>query len=326
MRPVLFELSTISPLACLVVFAVIVCAMGIWLAVLRAKRIYTKDHLVTGFAVTAMATILLLLINRMGHFRVNAYGAMLMIGFVVGLISATHLGRRRGISAESLLDLGLLILLSAIVGARVMYWIITPGAGPILDIHEVLSNGLGGLSFHGGFLGGLLATIIYVRVKKIHFWRLTDCLAPGVAIGYAITRIGCFLNGCCFGKACHLPWAVVFPNLHDGTPRHPSQLYASAMAMAMFGLLLFLSRGKSLGRAGRLTMVFFVLEGIERFTMEIFRQPDPTGHGVLTAAQIVSILLAITGIVGWFLLAQHPAVEAASTVSTAKTPPTSANK
>lgn len=308
MRPVLFSLSTSSVAACLAVFALIVMVAGIWLGVLRLRKVYTKDHLITVLSLCGMAAILLIVVNRLGYFHVNAYGAMLMTGFIVGMLSAIRLGRRRGVAAESLLDLGLLILVSAIVGARVLYWAITPNPGPLFDPHDVATNGLGGLSFHGGLLGGLLATLIYVRVKKIHFWRLADTLAPGLAVGYAITRIGCFLNGCCYGKACDLPWAVVFPKLHDHIPRHPSQLYASLMGFAMFGILLLLSRGKSLGRAGRLLMAFLMLEGVERFTMEIFREPDPTGFSVLTGAQIFSIILALCGLMGWFALPKQDPV------------------
>ncbi|HEX2949704.1 MAG TPA: prolipoprotein diacylglyceryl transferase [Armatimonadota bacterium] len=319
MRQVLVDITTISPAICGVIFAVVLLVVGSWLAVQRQRKSFTKDHLISGIAVVVVTALLLGFIYKIGHFRVEAYGAMLMLGFITGILSAIHLGKRRGITQDTLLDIGLLILVSAIIGARVLYWMITRDAGPLFDLHDIVNNGLGGLSFHGGLIAGVLVIIGYIRVKHLKLWRLTDCLAPGVALGYAITRIGCFLNGCCFGKECDLPWAVVFPNLHDGIPRHPSQLYASLMGLTMFGILMFLARGKSLGRAGRLTMVFFMLEGVERFVMEIFRQPDPTSHGLLTAAQVVSIILIIVGAVGWYRLPQRAAVDDANQMSTGKT-------
>ena len=143
----------------------------------------------------------------------------------------------------------------------------------------MLTSGLGGLSFHGGLIGGMLTGGIYIARKRLNFWRIADCAAPGVAIGYAITRIGCFLNGCCYGKpALNLPWRMTFLHSPDGAVYnvHPTQFYASLMGLIMFGILLALSRNDSLKRAGRLFMLLLMLEGIERFVMEIYRfQPVP---------------------------------------------------
>ena len=312
MKPVLFEIRDVSLLHVLAMLAIVIIGVGIWLLILRRKQAYTRDHLITGTAITGMAALFLLIILHAGHFSVHSYGAMLMLGFIAGIITATRLALRRGVPAERLLDLGLVILVCSIVGARVLYLMITKNAGPLLDMENVLQNGIGGLSFHGGLIGAVLGSLIYVRIAKLNYWRVADCMAPGIAIGYAITRIGCFLNGCCYGKHCDLPWATTFAHSPDGfiANVHPTQIYASLMGLAMFGILLLLSRGQSLGRSGRLLMVFLVLEGIERFVMEIFRQPDPNFHGLLTPAQMFSIVLAVLGVLGWFLLPKKAAVDA----------------
>lgn len=321
MRPVLFDIP-VSLTGALLTLLVIVAGIAVWLVLLRRAGRYTRDHLVTGAAIAGMAVLFLGIIFSVHHFKVNSYGAMLMVGFVTAILVGMRLARRRGIPGERLLDLGLVILIGSVIGARAMYMLISKNGGsePFIDWGSLLQNGMGGLSFHGGLLGGLLGIIIFVRFTKLRFWRVMDCTAPGVAIGYAITRIGCFLNGCCYGKHCDLPWAVSFPEITSSTGGlireaitrvHPTQLYATLMGLAMFAILLVLSRGNSLGRAGRLAMVFFMLEGVERFVMEIFREPDPTFHGMLTPAQWLCIGLVILGIAGWFLLPKYPAVDAA---------------
>lgn len=310
MRRVLFDVPGPSLLISLVLGLLVAAGVVVWLLWLRRRQTYTIDHLYTGAALVGMAAVLLLVFHRMGHLSVHAYGAMLMCGFIAGTITAVRLGLRRGVSADRVVDLGLFILVGAIIGARVGYVLQNPGE-PFLNMAEVLQNGIGGLSFHGGLIGGLLTGSTYILfIAKLSYWRVADTLAPGIAIGYAVTRIGCFLNGCCYGIVAHgVPWAMIFPNLRDGDLRHPTQLYASAMGLVMWGLLLLLARGRSLDRAGRLFMTFLVLEGIERFVMEIYRQPDPSFHGGLTAAQLVSVLLFLGGIAGWFLLPRRPAVE-----------------
>jgi phosphatidylglycerol:prolipoprotein diacylglycerol transferase len=248
----------------------------------------------------------------MGHFTVNSYGTMLMLGFIAGIYTGVRLGVRRHIPAERIMDLGLLVLIAAIIGARLAYILITPDAGPIIDVREIMARGLGGLSYFGGIIGGVVVSFFYVRAMKLNFWRLGDALAPGIALGYAITRIGCFLNGCCYGKPCSLPWAMNFRFSPDGPTGlvHPTQLYASLMGLAMFGILLWLSRGDSLKRAGRLFMVFLMLEGVERIVMEIFRAPDPhyLHMQVITPAMYFCVLLIACGLIGWRLLPKHPAI------------------
>jgi phosphatidylglycerol:prolipoprotein diacylglycerol transferase len=306
MKPVLLALPGPTWPVVALLFVVAIIAVGLWLVLVRRRGGLTREHTLTAGIVLALVAVALLILRGMPEIQIKAYGAMLTVGFVFGTLSAVRLGRRRGIPAERLLDLGLWILVGAIFGARIMYVLITPNPGPLFDVSRIMAEGLGGLSFHGGLLGGLLTGSAFILLSRLPYWRVTDCLAPGIALGYAITRIGCFLNGCCFGKHTDLPWAVTFPQI--GHPVHPTQLYASLIGFAMFGILLWLARGNSLGRAGRLFMVFLVLEGIERFTMEIYRQPDPNFTGTLTPAQFVSVALVILGLIGWFVLPKRPAV------------------
>ncbi len=306
MRPVLFTLPSPAWPVVGALLALAVVGVGIWLVAMRRRGGLTREHGATAAIVLALVTAALLVLHYMPEIQVKAYGAMLTVGFALGTLAAVRLGRRRGIPAERLLDLGLYVLVGALIGARVLWVLITPDAGPLFDFGSVMAAGLGGLSFHGGLIGGLITGSVYILLARLSYWRVADSVAPGLALGYAITRIGCFLNGCCSGKEADLPWAVTFP--HAAHAVHPTQLYASLIAFGMFGILLLLARGHGLGRAGRLFMVFLALEGVERFVMEIYRVPDPNFTGAVTPAQFVSVILVILGIIGWFVLPKTPAV------------------
>lgn len=334
MKPVLLHFSGLAWPLVGILFVVAVLAVGAWLTVLRRRGGVTKDHAATAVVMLVLIAIALVILHFMQEIRVNAYGAMLTLGFIAGTITAVRLGIRRGIPAERLLDLGLYVLVGAIIGARVLWVLISSNHEPLFDINLIMAKGLGGLSFHGGLLGGLIAATVYILLARLPYWRVADCAAPGVAIGYAITRIGCFLNGCCFGKECNLPWAVTYPAPPVGPEGpvaafgptmqivhvHPVQLYATGIGLIMYGILLLLSRGNSLGRAGRLFMIFLMLEGVERFVMEIYRFPDPNFTGTVTPAQGFSVLLVLVGIIGWFTLPKNPAVLAEKPKSTEPAP------
>jgi len=310
-RNILFTLPAPSWPIAFAIIAVEIVIIALWLGVLRRKDLYTQEHLYTGPALIGMTAVVLAILLKIGHVEIKSWGAMLMLGFLAGTYTTTRLARRRGIPGERLIDFGLVILVGALLGARIAYVLMTPGT-PFFNMKEVLTYGLGGLSFHGGLIGGFLAGSAYLLITKLDYWRVADCAAPAIAVGYAITRIGCFLNGCCYGKEMAPPLGMKFPDSPDYFAKmhfvFPDQLFASAMGFLMFGILLLLSRGNSLGRAGRLFMVMLVLEGIERFTMEFFREPDPRFHGLLTPAQWVSVAIFIIGIIGFNLLRKRPAV------------------
>lgn len=309
MRPVLFTIPRPDLFISLAILLVVALIAGGWLLLLHRRRALLTDHLYAAAVMVGMVGVVLLLLGKLNEIRVTAYGAMLMLGFLGGTGVGVYLGRRRGVPAERVVDLGLFILVGAVLGARLGYVLQNPGL-PFLDLQQIATQGLGGLSFHGGLLGGFLAGGAYIYFTKLAFWRVTDALAPSVALGYAITRIGCFLNGCCYGTHTDLPWAMTFPFSPDGyvAQVHPTQLYASLMGFAMFGLLLWWSRGDGFGRAGRLFMALLMLEGVERFVMELFRQPDPDQSGFFSLAQIVSLALIVVGIIGWRLLPKQPAI------------------
>jgi phosphatidylglycerol:prolipoprotein diacylglycerol transferase len=161
----------------------------------------------------------------------------------------------------------------------------------------------------GGVITALIVTSIYVQRKKLAVLKIVDVVSPSLALGIAIGRIGCFLNGCCFGKACHLPWAISFPPgsiahyIVGNQAVHPSQLYESFYSLLIFFTILFLEkRKKFFGFNGAL---FLTMYGIFRFINEMFRYYEGNEKGMvlfslgntdLTFSQIISLLMVVSGI------------------------------
>ena len=238
---------------------------------------------------------------ELGPFSVRAYGAMLVLAFAVGIWWATREAKRRGMPPERMVDSGLAALVGGLIGARVLYIILDP----VLGWRDLPFIWRGGLSFHGGLVGGMIAVAIYGLAVRTNPALIFDTGAPSIALGYAIARIGCLLNGCCYGCPTTVPWAMRFLNPTTGEltpPSHPAQLYASAGSLVVFGILLFL-RGRARVH-GQLFLAYVGLYGVLRFLVEIFRKgytSEPT-LGYLTAAQGVSIGLMAVALVGWFAL------------------------
>jgi phosphatidylglycerol:prolipoprotein diacylglycerol transferase len=172
-----------------------------------------------------------------------------------------------------------------------------------------LSTFLAGGVFYGGFLAALIFVIWYVRVQKLSFWKLTDVLAPGVALGQSVGRLGCFSAGCDYGKATTAPWGVVFSSTfaHEvtgvplGVRLHPAQLYESLATLAIFGVLLWWFPKKK--RDGDVSLAYVGLYAGARFFLEFLRGDEDRGfvfHHLLSTSQFIA-LLAVAGIAVVFI-------------------------
>jgi phosphatidylglycerol---prolipoprotein diacylglyceryl transferase len=172
---------------------------------------------------------------------IRSYGLMMVVGFALGIWRAVRVSKRRyGIEPDRVYDIALVSLLGGVIGARVVYILLNPGTESWRGFFAVWQ---GGLSFHGGLACAMILGYIYTRRAKLSFWNVADMVAPSLAIGYAFTRIGCFLNGCCYGCPTSLPWGVRFPENGVLTPpSHPTQLYATVANLLIFWLLTRLER------------------------------------------------------------------------------------
>ncbi len=244
---------------------------------------------------------------NLGKFSLYTYGLFAAMGFLAAIWFATREAKRCGVDHEKIMDLSFYILVAAIVGSRLAY------IGTVPD--EFLANPLemfkiwkGGLVFYGGFVGAMLTAIIYLKVKHLPIWKTGDILAPAVALGHCLGRIGCFFAGCCYGKACDLPWAITF---HDpaslapiNVPLHPTQLYSSAGNFLIFLILLVVRRYQKF--EGQLFWLYVLLYGVTRSFIEMFRGDYRGGEimGVLSVSQTVGCSLALVAVVMMVVLAK----------------------
>jgi phosphatidylglycerol:prolipoprotein diacylglycerol transferase len=241
---------------------------------------------------------------RLGALQVRSYGVMLVLAFAVGTLWAMREARRRGLAPERMLDVGLAALVGGLIGGRALYVILDP----YTTWREFPLVWHGGLSFHGALIGGIIAVAIYALLSRTCLTLILDTGAPGVALGYAVGRIGCFLNGCCYGAPTSLPWGVCFLSPTTGRltpPSHPAQLYASAGSLIVFALLVLLRPRARIG--GQLFIAYLGLYGVMRFVVELWRRGYTAEllWGPLTQAQVASIAMMVIGVIGWLVLGRR---------------------
>jgi phosphatidylglycerol---prolipoprotein diacylglyceryl transferase len=233
---------------------------------------------------------------------------MLMLAFLAGTAVAVRLARLRGISSEHVLDLTAIILVAGIVGARLLYLALQWSYFRENPTH-IWRLWEGGLSFQGGLVAALLAGAVYCHRRGLSFQAMGDVIAPGAALGYAIGRVGCFLNGCCYGAPTDLPWACQF---HDPPitgpltpPSHPTQLYASLASLVMFGLLLGIFRRQRV--TGQVLWSYLLFYAVYRFAIEFLRKGATAEvmGAYLTGAQWACVATAlVAGAALWRLSRQ----------------------
>ncbi len=318
MRPILLQLGPWSPVAIPLLVAVLGVLLCLWTWLdtrQRGARARLLDFAFSLGGAVIGALLIYYLVNRFGPVPIRSYGFMLLVGMVAGLIFMAHSGWRYGIERTMLVDVALVCLVGGILGARLLYVALDwdQFAGSPRSIFRVWE---GGLSFHGGLAGGVLAAYLLARWRRIRFSSLADAAAPAVALAYAISKLGCFLNGCCFGGHCDSFWGVRFapgseaaawslglppgqPATTWGEPLYPAQLLDCALALVVFFVLLRLRR--VLQRPGHLFIAFVGLYGIERFVVEFWRHGASgrsfPGLPFLTWAQVASIVMTVAAAV-----------------------------
>lgn len=237
---------------------------------------------------------------QFGHISLYTYGLFIALGFLTGIAIAKREARRVGIHPERITDLCFFILIAAIVGSRLFYVLTAPRAF-LEDPLEIFRIWNGGLVFYGGFLAALATALLYMRRHRLPLWQTTDILAPGVAFGHFLGRIGCFFAGCCYGEICYLPWAITFHHSESlaptGTPLHPTQLYSAANNLIIFAILWGLRKRKRFH--GQIFWLYVFLYGITRSIIEVYRG-DFRGHLILerfTISQTIGVLASLTALI-----------------------------
>jgi phosphatidylglycerol:prolipoprotein diacylglycerol transferase len=222
------------------------------------------------------------------------YGILVALAFVAGTVHWAIIGRREGRPTSFSSDLALVLMVSGILGGRIAYILANLdqyAANPI----EIIRIDRGGLVFYGGFIGAALGALIMARVRKEPVLSLLDFAVTAVPIGHAFGRIGCFVNGCCYGTRWEGPWAVWF----DGALRHPVQLYEALFNLGLYAFLFwFYPRRK---KHGTTLALYLVLYGCWRFVGEFFRGDARLGAAGLHVAQWTSVAMIAAGIALWLL-------------------------
>ena len=222
-------------------------------------------------------------ILAIGPFHLRSFGILLATAFLVGTWISLGEARRRGIDETKLVNLVLVILVASIVGARGFYVATHPGemAGDPLAFFRLWE---GGLTLIGGFVAGTIAGFAYMRYAGLPLGVTADTVTPAVALGVAIARVGCFLNGCCFGRPCDLPWGVHFPHgsppdlVYPGMAVHPSQLYNALAFFVLFLVTLWLR--PRLKGDGQLWWLFVILFALVRFPIDATRHYEASAYVV----------------------------------------------
>jgi phosphatidylglycerol:prolipoprotein diacylglycerol transferase len=236
---------------------------------------------------------------HVGSFEIHTYGVMVAIGFLLGILTAVQRAKGEGIDPERLNDLGVWLIIAGMAGGKlfhiVFYW-----NDFIRDWHEVGIKSLReGFVFYGGFICAALATVVYTRVKRLSLAKVADALAPSIALGHFFGRLGCFFEGCCYGKACSLPWAVKFPPTHvtGGIPVHPTELYEAAGNLVIFASLAAIYRHRRFD--GEVWWLYVLCYAVLRFIVEFYRGDyDVHYFGVFTIAQFIAVVMIAAAFVG----------------------------
>jgi phosphatidylglycerol:prolipoprotein diacylglycerol transferase len=253
---------------------------------------------------------------HVGSVTIKSYGVAIALAFLIGILLAAWRAKREKLNPNDFLDIGFIIVVSSIVGARIFYILFNlkyyvDNPAMIIRIWE------GGLIFYGGLLCAAIASILYMRFKKIPVWYGTDIIAPSVALGYAITRVGCFLNGCCYGEVCNLPWGVSGWDPFTGAGRysaqiffaalfgtgevpeviklHPTQLYAAIISLIFFVVLLIIWRRRAFD--GMVFWSYVGLYALYRFGIEFVRADNKEIFLGLSVPQIMSVAAFVVAVI-----------------------------
>ena len=251
--------------------------------------------------------------------KLPAFGVMLLLGCLGALMLTAWRARREKLNPDAVYDLAVWLMGGGFLGARALYLAAHPES--VRGLADVFKVWQGGIVFYGCILGGLIGSVLYWRRHPFPFLPMCDAVAPSLMLGSALGRVGCFLNGCCYGGASTLPWAVRFPagslpwarHVHEGRipadalhslAVHPAQLYSVLDALLILGLLTwFFPRRR---RDGEVMALLMVTYPVTRFLVEALRNDEPAVFAGLTLSQAISVALFLGGLAFWAYLSRQP--------------------
>jgi phosphatidylglycerol:prolipoprotein diacylglycerol transferase len=246
-----------------------------------------------------------------GPLTIHTYGLLLALAFIAGIWLASRNAAKSGLNPDSIWNLGLIIIFSALVGAKLLLFIsdssyYMENPREIFSLATLRSSGV----YYGGLLLALVASAWYMHRAKLPSWKVADITAPGIALGQSIGRLGCLSAGCCFGKPTSMPWGITFTDTYSyenvgvplNVPLHPTQIYESLGTFLLFLFLMW-----RLGRkhfTGQIILEYLMLYAGLRFIIEFFRDDDRGFilNGLLSTSQFIGILTILGSAVAFFYL------------------------
>lgn len=231
---------------------------------------------------------------------VYSYGAMLALAFLLAIVTAVFRAQKLKIDSQVIFDLGIVVILSGVLGAR-LFFVLLNFSYYAKNPAEIIRMDKGGLVVLGGVIASIIIVYIYCRVKRLDPFDIADIVAPSLSLGQAVGRLGCFLNGCCWGIPTGLPIGVCFPPRdfmpaeYWGIPLHPVQLYNTFGNLILFCFLSYIFKKRKV--KGEVFAFYLILHPILRFGMEFLRGDNEKAFAGLTVFQIMSIFLFIAGVI-----------------------------
>lgn len=250
-----------------------------------------------------------------GSVGIYTYGLFVALGLFTAIGVTKKLTASHGVESQTVTDLFFAILVGSIVGARLLYVIIN------FEVYqdnwlEIFKIWNGGLVFFGGFVTAVAAAVIFIKKKNLEVWKTADLLAPGIALGHSVGRIGCFFAGCCYGKTCDLPFAIQFNHPKTLAPMgvhlHPTQIYMVLSNLTIFLILIFLLKRKRFN--GQVFLSYLMIYSVFRFLIEFFRG-DARGTffiDFLSTSQGIGIITFLTALVLFIVLKNKSKVSTGS--------------
>jgi phosphatidylglycerol:prolipoprotein diacylglycerol transferase len=253
---------------------------------------------------------------EIGGFPVYTYGLLLAAAYLLGLQFALMRAKTRGLNPNQVMDLGIWIIVSALVGAKLMLVLVERdkfgwSLGELLNLFR--SAGV----FYGGLIAAVTVALWYLWRHRMPVWTVTDVFAPGIALGHVVGRVGCLFAGCCFGSPTTVPWAITFHNEFAaqnvgtplGVPLHPTQLYEAGAELLILAVLL-LTEKKGRPFPGRTFWTYIFLYGISRYIIEIYRG-DVRGvveifSHTFSTSQFVSLIVVPLSLIMLAMLSRRP--------------------
>ncbi|MGI6452170.1 MAG: prolipoprotein diacylglyceryl transferase [Syntrophomonadaceae bacterium] len=236
---------------------------------------------------------------KIGPISIQSWGFMLAVAILIAIVGLSRLFKKEGYDSDMVLDMVLLTVVAGLLGGRLAYVLVYQWDWFLNDplmFFSLTNGGWSGLIWYGGLAGGFIAFSIYIYRKNLSFWKVADMFAPFLALGYALVRVGCFLAGCCYGRITSSLVGVVF-HVVDFFPRHPTQLYSSALNLLLFVLLYRFYPHRKF--PGQVFLLYLMGYSVYRFTVEFFRDNLIMYFG-LSLGQIYTAGLFVLTVIFYF--------------------------